>query len=60
MVLSHKQTWKRIEQNTRPRHKIATAILLLTKEPKTYNGENPALLTNVAWKTGYPYATGWN
>jgi hypothetical protein len=32
------------------------AHLILTKEPKTYNGEKTSSLTNVAGKNGYPSA----
>jgi hypothetical protein len=46
-----------MEQNRRARNKTTQpAILSLTKEPKTYNGEKTISSTNGAGKTRYVHA----
>jgi hypothetical protein len=46
--------WNRIEDPAMNPHNYTTSFL--TKVPKIYDGEKTASSTNVAGKSGYPYA----
>jgi hypothetical protein len=50
----HEDQWNRIEDPNINPHTYAH--LVLTKAPKTYDGEKIASLTNAAGKTGYLHA----